>query len=184
MNNKAYKLVRKKNNQYYPLYVFSKDPFPVGEWIKAKCGELTKNGKVRSKLGELAYRPGLHLCEIPHETHIGGKSKGIGHPVDYLPNELVWVEVEFTENVNYQMLANEKGVNKKGKVIANRAYLKELPVNGYYYYNTNSQATVRWIICGGMKIIREVPDLEVLSICKKYGLTPLPRYDELIRKVG
>ena len=181
---KAYKLVRKKANNYYPLYVLAKDPFLVGEWIEAKCGELTKNGKVRSKLGELAYRPGLHLCEIPHETHIGGKSKGAGYPVDYLPDDLVWVEVEFTENINYQMKASKRGMNKKGKVIAAKAYLKELPVDGYYYYNTNPQATVRWIICGGMKIIREVPDNEVNAICEEHGLVPLPRYDKLIRKVG
>ena len=179
MNNKAYKLVRKKNNQYYPLYVLAKEPFPVGEWIEAKCGELTKNGKVRSKLGELAYRPGLHLCEIPHETHIGGKSKGTGHPVDYLPDDLVWVEVEYSSDVSYQLEAEKAGLNKKGKVIAARAYLKEIPVNGYYFYNTSNQATVRWIICGAMKIAREVPDAEVTAICVKHGLVPLPRLAEL-----
>ena len=42
--NKAYKLVRKKNGEYYPLYVLAKNPFPVGKWIEAKCGELTKKG--------------------------------------------------------------------------------------------------------------------------------------------
>lgn len=178
---KAFKLVRKKNGNYYPLYVLAKDPFPVGEWIKAKPGELTKNGKVRSKLGELAYRPGLHLCEIPHETHIGGKSKGTGHPVDYLPDELVWVEVEFSDQLSYQIAAQEAGKNKKGKIIAAKAYLKDIPKNGYYYYNTSPQATVRWIICGAMKILREVPDSEVIAICAKHGLVPLPRYEELRR---
>lgn len=177
---KAYKLVRKKKDgNYYPLYVLSKDPFPVGEWIEAKCGELTKNGKVRSKLGELAYRPGLHLCEIPHETHIGGKSKGTGHPVDYLPDDLVWVEVEFSDEVSYQLAAEKAGINKNGKVVAARAYLKKIPENGYYYYNTSTQATVRWIICGAMKLVREVSDAEVTAICAKHGLVPLPRLTEL-----
>lgn len=180
MSNKAYKLVRKKSDgKYYPLYVLAKDPFQVGEWIEAKCGELTKNGKVRSKLGELAYRPGLHLCEIPHETHIGGKSKGTGHPVDYLPDDLVWVEVEYSSDVNYQIKADRAGLNKKGNIVAARAYLKEIPVNGYYFYNTSNQATVRWLICGAMKITREVPDAEVTAICVKHGLVPLPRLAEL-----
>lgn len=130
---KAYKLVRKKaDGNYYPLYVLSKEPFPVGEWIEAKCGELTKNGKVRSKLGELAYRPGFHLCEIPHETHIGGKSKGSGTPVDYLPDDLVWVEVEFSNDISYQLAAEKAGRNKRGKVVPVKAYLKEIPKDGYY----------------------------------------------------
>ena len=176
---KAYKLVKKKGNKYYPLYVMAKEEFVVGEWIEAKCGEMTKNGKVKSKLGELAYRPGLHLCEIPHETHIGGKSKGSKGKVDYLPDDLVWVEVEFSSDINYQMAAEEMGRNKKGKVVAAKAYLKEVPVNGYYYYNTSPQATVRWIICGSMRIIREVGDAEVAAICAKHGLVPLPRFDEL-----
>ena len=180
MSNKAYKLVRKKSDgKYYPLYVLAKEPFPIGEWIEAKCGELTKNGKVRSKLGELAYRPGLHLCEIPHETHIGGKSKGTGHPVDYLPDDLVWVEVEYSSKLTYQIAAELAGTNKKGKVISAKAYLKDIPRNGYYYYNTNPAATVRWIICGAMKITREVPDTEVNMICAKHGLVPLPRFEQL-----
>ena len=182
---KAYKLVRKKaDGNYYPLYVLSKEPFPVGELIEAKCGELTKNGKVRSKLGELAYRPGLHLCEIPHETHIGGKSKGTGYPVDYLPDDLVWVEVEYSDNINYQSIAEECGRNKKGRVINSRAYIKEIPKNGYYYYNTSPHATVRWIICGTMKITRELSDIEVAEICTKYGLIPLPRFAKLKEMVA
>ena len=176
---KAYKLVRKKNGNYYPLYVYANEPFPIGEWIEAKCGEMTEDGKVKSKLGKLAYRPGLHLCEIPHETHIGGKSHGFGTPVDYLPDDLVWVEVEFSSNLNYQDLANSAGINKKGKVIPSRAFLKYIPVNGYYYYNTSPNATVRWIICGAMKITRELTDEDVKQICEKHGLTPLPRYAEL-----
>jgi len=176
---KAYKLVRKKNDEYYPLYVLAKDPFPVGEWIEAKCGEAADETHVKSKLGKLAYRPGLHLCEIPHETHIGGKSKGTGTPVDYLPDDLVWVEVEFSDTIDYQDLAFAEGTNIKGKVIPARAYLKFVPVNGYYYYNTSPHATVRWIICGEMKIVRELTDIEVKEICAKHDLVPLPRYHEL-----
>lgn len=181
---KAYKLVRRKNDgKYYPLYVLSKNPFSVGEWMEAKCGELTKNGKVKSKLGELAYRPGFHLCEIPHETHIGGKSKGQGAPVDYLPDDLVWVEVEFSSDISYQIAADRAGLNKKGKVVSSRAYIKDIPTNGYYYYNTNPQATVKWIICGAMKITRELTDKEVNSICSKHNLVPLPRYNDLKKGV-
>lgn len=176
---KAYKLVRKRKENYYPLYVLANNPFPVGKWIDAECGPLTEDKKVKSKLGKLAYRPGFHLCEIPHETHIGGKSKGTGYPVDYLPDDLVWVEVEFSSDVNYQMAATKAGTNKKGKCVSAKAYIKNIPTNGYYYYNTNPQATVRWIICGAMKIVREVPDTEVNLICYKHGLVPLPRYAEL-----
>ena len=176
---KAYKLVRKKNGNYYPLYVYANEPFPIGEWIEAKCGEMTQDGKVKSKLGKLAYRPGLHLCEIPHELHIGGKSKGTGTPVDYLPDDLVWVEVEFSSEIDYQPFAEMAGMNRHGKVIPVKSFLKFVPVNGFYYYNTSPHATVRWIICGAMKITKELTDNEVKEICKTHGLVPLPRYHEL-----
>lgn len=57
----GYKLFRTKNGKLYPLYVLTNKETPVGKWIEAECGEMSENGKVKSKLGELAYRAGWHL---------------------------------------------------------------------------------------------------------------------------
>ena len=49
-------------------------PIETGTWIKAEAGELDpKTGKVKSSIGNLAYRPGFHAGDLPIATHIGGK---------------------------------------------------------------------------------------------------------------
>ena len=71
---KAYKLLRvKKDGKLYPLYVDADTPTPMGVWLEAKCGELTSDGKVKSKLGSLCFRPGYHLSNLPYASHIGRK---------------------------------------------------------------------------------------------------------------
>ena len=49
-----------KDGNLHPLFVKmgDKQPLPIGQWIKAEAGELNpKTGKVKSSLGDLAYRP-------------------------------------------------------------------------------------------------------------------------------
>lgn len=48
----GYKLFRTKNGKLYPLYVLANKETPVGKWIEAECGEMSENGKVKSRLGE------------------------------------------------------------------------------------------------------------------------------------
>ena len=67
----AYKLLRKKGDKLFPLYVLSNEEVPVGVWLDAKEGEKLQNGKVKSKLGPLQFRPGWHLSDIPLAVHIG-----------------------------------------------------------------------------------------------------------------
>lgn len=175
---KGYKLFRLKNNKLYPLYVTADKEMPIGVWIDAECGEITANGKVKSKLGELAYRPGLHINgEIPYVTHIGIKdSTG---KIAYMKPDHVWCEFEYSDEINYQDEANECGLNKKGKIIPKNAYIKHIPVNGYYRYKTNPNMTGEWIIAGSMKILKIMDDNEVFDICKANGVTPLPRYNKV-----
>ena len=54
----AYKLLHKKGDKLFPLYVLSNEEVPVGVWLDAKEGEKLQNGKVKSKLGPLQFRPG------------------------------------------------------------------------------------------------------------------------------
>jgi len=49
----------------------------MDKWITAKEGErsTTNTKKVKSKIGDLAYRPGWHAGDLPIATHIGDKDE-------------------------------------------------------------------------------------------------------------
>lgn len=182
----GYKLFRKdKDGNLHALYVNSTEIIPVGEWLQAKCGEMTANGKVKSKLGKLAYRGGWHLNEqAPYVTHIykrqysengseieaqtGRRYNPVQHP------DTVWCLVEYETTVDCQPMANERGRNKKGKIIARDAFLPMVEPHGYYRYKTSPKMFGTWIICGNMRIVREISHDEVVEKCHEYGLEPLP----------
>lgn len=174
----GYKLFRTKKSEpekLSPLFVDANTEIPIGEWIDAKCGEQTNNGKVKSLLGALCYRPGWHLnADIPHVTHIG--IKGESGNIEYLNPDHIWCEVEYSTEINYQDEANFNGTNKKGIIIPKNAYLTHIPTNGYYRYKTNPNMFGEWIIAGSIKVNRIISDNEVTEICSKYGVQPLPRY--------
>ena len=165
---RAYKLFRQKKGVLYPLYVYANEEMPMGVWLEAKDGER-EGDKVKSKLGRLAYRPGFHLAEIPNAHWIGKRENG----ELVMRADTVWCEVEYETTVNYTPEARENGW-KAGKWAANRAYLKHIPVGGYYKYRTNSNGDV-WIICGEIKILRILPDDERMAICLSKGVIPQRR---------
>lgn len=177
MKNIGYKLFRvsKKNKgKLYPLFVNANEEIPVGEFIEAKCGEMNKQGKVKSRLGALAFRPGFHLSNIPYAKHIG--RKGESGEIEFMNENYVWCKCEYTNKINYQLQANENGKNKKGIVIPRNAYLKDIPYDGYYRYKTNPNMYEDWIIAGGIKMIKVLSDEEVNKILNDNGINPMPRY--------
>lgn len=169
----GYKLFKQdKNGNLHPLYVGATEIIPLGVWLNAKCGEMTKNGKVKSKLGELAYRPGWHINdELPYVEHIYSMHNG----KKTLKDGCVWAEVEYNEK-SYQEEANKNGLNKHGVVIPKNAQLKTIPVGGYYKYKTSPNMYGSWVIAGEMKVNRILTDNEVYKMCENAGLTPLKRY--------
>ena len=68
---KLFKVKASRPGEIFPLYVNADKSAPIGVWIDAECGERKENGKVKSKLGDLAFRPGWHLSDYPLATHIG-----------------------------------------------------------------------------------------------------------------
>ena len=171
----GYKLFRVKNGKLYPLYVMADKEIPIGEWLPAEAGPMTEDGKVKSRLGKLAYRPGWHLNETaPYVNHIGRKDEN--GKIAYLKEDHVWCEVEYRTDIRYQAEAWCNGVNKHGKIIYKNSYLKYVPVNGFYRYKTNANQIEPWIICGEMKVNRVLRDDEVKHLCEKRGLKALPRY--------
>ena len=170
----GYKLFRVKRSapgQLFPLYVFADQPVPMGVWLEAREGPRRKNGKVRSRIGDLAFRPGWHLSDIPLAIHIGIKENGV---VKYMHDDEVWCECEYSDTVDYQPVADQCGT-RNGVLYLREAMLTEIPVNGFYRYKTSPQMLGKWIIAGGMKVLRVLPDEEVAAICKASGYVPLPR---------
>ena len=163
---KAYKLFNLKHGKLFPLYVFANESLPLGEWLNAKAGERTTSGKVKSKIGQLAYRAGFHACEFPCATHIGGKSSPDLKAPDYRKAEQVWAEVEFDDSIDYQ---TEADASPRGCIT------DRVPLNGFYFFQTNAKAVCRWLIGGTMRINRILTDDEVVKINASVGLADLPR---------
>jgi len=181
---KAYKLFKTdKKGDLYPLFVKMKDnkPLELNKWTKAEAGELNpKTGKVKSSLGDLAYRPGFHGGDLPIATHIGGKKGKVTKP-NYRKDNQVWAEVEFGNDVDWQSIANSRAVrNKDGSVQVKTAHITDqVPERGHYRYKTNPNMTGNWLIGGELKINRVLSDKEVKSINDKAGVADLPRLKDL-----
>ena len=184
----GYKLFRKdKSGNLHPLYVNSQEILPMNEWMTARAGEMTENGKCKSALGELAYRGGWHLNEeAPYVIHIYGKRYSnngseiephTGRKFDRIqkPNT-VWCLVEYETTIDCQPMANERGKNKHGEIIPRNAQLEMVDAHGYYRYKTSPNMFGTWIICGNIRIVRELTYDEVKEKCAEYGLTPLPLF--------
>ena len=181
---KAYKLFKKdKNGNLYPLFVKMQGnkPLKLNTWTKAEAGEVnTKTGKVKSSLGDLAYRPGFHGGDLPIATHIGGKKGKVSKP-NYRKDNQVWAEVEFGDDTDWQSIANSRAlVNKDGTTRVSTAHITDqIPEGGFYRYKTNPNMTGNWLIGGELKINRILDNDEVKSINDAAGVADLPRLSEL-----
>jgi len=176
---KGYKLFKVKKNspgKIFPLFVDANSSIPIGKWLDAEAGELTDKGKVKSKLGPLAYRPGWHSGDVPVATHIGDSGDGTSKP-KYRSSDHVWGEVEIPADVDWQEEANKRAKkNKKGEMVLNTAHITDqIPTNGFYRYKTNPNMTGNWIISGAIKVNRILSDEEVEQINKSHGVADLPR---------
>ena len=162
----GWKLFRIKNGVLYPLYIYANEPIEVGVWLKAKAGPKAEDGKhVKSKLGDLAYRPGWHLNDdAPHVEHIYSRGKD---GQKYMKKGTVWAEVEY-RGEDLQELVNSMGKLPRDKC------LRYVP-NGFYRYKTTATMRGEWIISGEMKVNRILTDDEVRELCEKIGLVPLER---------
>jgi hypothetical protein len=168
---KAYKLFRTKGDgKLYPLFVNADKPVPMGEWLEAEEGPQGKaQGRVKSKIGDLAYRPGWHAGDLPIATHIGGKSDPSLKKPDYRPDNHVWAEVEMAADKDWQSVANSRGKGVKAHIT------DQVPLGGFYRYKTNPNMTGNWLIGGNMKVNRVLPDEEVKAINDAAGTADLPR---------
>lgn len=171
---KLFRTMKTQKGKIFPLYVNANEAIPIGVWIDAKEGERAENGKVKSRLNLLAFRPGWHINDgCPYVTHIG--IKGASGEIEFLNPQHVWAEVEYSDEINYQEEANANGW-KNGKFNPRDADLDHIPVNGFYKYKTNPNMFGSWVIAGSMKVNRLLSDAEVIELCETYSLHPMERF--------
>jgi hypothetical protein len=182
---KAYKLFRVHKDhpgKLFPLFVDANTPVEMNKWVDAKEGDM-KDGKVKSKIGALAYRPGWHAGDLPMATHIGEKSDPSVTAPDRRPANHAWAEVEMPDDVDWQAEATKRGTNAQGKVIPVKAHITDqIPKGGHYRYKTNPNMTGNWLIGGSMKVNKVLSDAEVERINKKAGMADLPRTEPFAKK--
>ena len=202
----AYKVFKVKNGKLYPPMVSNKnnEPTPVGVWLDAEEGEfagLSKTGRPQVKSigsGNLSYRPGWHLGDIPRAKQFDRRNKETGEME--FPKDFVWAECEYAMDVDYQPESDARGyerthIDDKGNVITTKsdkyqhslAGLPKLPKDGYYKYRTNPNPdTVPWIITGQMKVNKLLSDDEVNEILKSKGVEPIHRQggDKTLKELG
>ena len=198
---KAYKLFKRfkrTGDALHPLFVKMPGgkPLPMGEWVEAEFGTASKKeGKVKSSLGDLAFRPGFHAGDLPIATHIGGRvdvSTGASVRSESMPlpnirkDDQVWAEVEFAADTDWQSVADSRATFKNdGTVDVKTAHITDqLPKEGFYRYKTNPNMTGNWLIGGDMKINRVLSREEVQTINAASGVTDLPTFSELRQTAG
>lgn len=199
----GYKVFVLKDGKLYPPMVANPggEDTPVGVWLNADAAPVSgtsKTGRPQVKAGgkgtqggsgQLAYRPGWHLGDIPYALQFGRKDPVTGERTLF-PNNFVWAEVEYANDVDYQEEAYREGVNANGKYIHALAGLKHLPVDGSYRYRTNpNPETDPWIITGAMKVNRILKPSEVDEMVRQAGRDPQPRQegavtDEQVEKIN
>ena len=189
----GYKVFVLKDGKLYPPMVANPngEETPVGIWLNADAAPIageSKTGRPQVKAGgkgtqggsgQLAYRPGWHLGEIPYAIQFNRANES-GEKTLF-PKNFVWAEVEYANDVDYQEEAHAAGINANGKYEHRLAGLKRVPENGSYRYRTNpNPETDPWIITGAMKVNRILTPSEVDEIVTKAGRTPQTREEGAI----
>ena len=194
----GYKAFYVKNGYLFPPMVQNPQGHgtPVGVWLNADTGTpifnddgtvaVNKSGRAKVKQGgtgtkggsgALAWRPGWHLGPVPDATQFWVQDPDAGEDVHKLNPDIVFAEVEFAADVDYQLEAYELGMKANGKFDHSQAGIPYIIKDGYYRYRTNSMidGTRSWYISGAMKVTRILTDAECREICADNGVDMMPR---------
>lgn len=146
----------------------------TGKIKRDKQGETIQNTRGRvsvrdAKGAPLAWRPGKHLAAYPNASQfaVEGDTKGVR---DRLPDNVVFFEVEYAADRDYQLEAWEYGVNGNGKYEHSQAGLPYIPKDGYYIYRTNANPNIpAMIITGAYRVKRALTDEEAKKLNQEAG---------------
>lgn len=155
---------------------------PPHTWLNADTGKIKRDkqgepiqntrGRVSvrdAKGAPLAWRPGKHLAAYPNASQfaVEGDTKGVR---DRLPDNVVFFEVEYAADRDYQLKAWEYGVNGNGKYEHSQAGLPYIPKDGYYIYRTNANPNIpAMIITGAYRVKRALTDEEAKKLNQEAG---------------
>jgi N12 class adenine-specific DNA methylase len=155
---------------------------PPHTWLNADTGKIKQDkqgepiqntrGRVSvrdAKGAPLAWRPGKHLAAYPNASQfaVEGDTKGVR---DRLPDNVVFFEVEYAADRDYQLEAWEYGVNGNGKYEHSQAGLPYIPKDGYYIYRTNANPNIpAMIITGAYRVKRALTDEEAKKLNQEAG---------------
>ena len=155
---------------------------PPHTWLNADTGKIKRDkqgepiqntrGRVSvrdAKGAPLAWRPGKHLAAYPNASQfaVEGDTKGVR---DRLPDNVVFFEVEYAADRDYQLEAWEYGVNGNGKYEHSQAGLPYIPKDGYYIYRTNANPNIpAMIITGAYRVKRALTDEEAKKLNQEAG---------------
>ena len=185
----GYKVFFLKDGRLYPPMVANPDgaDTPTGVWLDADAAPVSgqsKTGRPQVKAGgrgtqggggQLSYRPGWHLGEIPYALQFNRIDSETGEK-ELFPKDFVWAEVEYANDVDYQQEAMSYGYTENGNFRHSYAGLPRVPENGSYTYRTNpNPETDPWIITGAMKVNRLLTPSEVDEIVREAGREPQKR---------
>ena len=176
---------------------------PPHTWLNADTGKIKrdKSGNpventrgrvsVRDAHGApLAWRPGKHLAPYPNASQfaVEGDTKGVR---DRLPDDVIFFEVEYAADRDYQLEAWEYGVNANGKYEHSQAGLPYIPKDGYYIYRTNANPNIpAMIITGAYRVKRALNDEEAKRLNQEAGgdwferKSGEPMTDERLKELG
>ena len=194
----GYKVFYVKDGKLYPPMV--KNPggcdTPMNVWLDASAGEISSYSKTgrpqiekggegtHCSKGELAYRPGWHLGDVPIARQFE-KVNPLNGKKELFPSEFVWAECEYACDVDYQNEAMKNGYTENGSFRHSYAGLQKVPENGCYRYRTNPDPTTEeWIITGKIKVKRILSDREVDELCLKAGKKPQKREKDVLRQIA
>lgn len=187
----AYKCFYLKDGKLYPPMVSNPngEETPVGKWLDASIGNFAGNSKTgrpqvecggpdtHTGKGRLALRPGWHMGTLPIANQFNVTNPKNGKK-EFFPSELVWAEVEYSMDKDYQNEAMKEGMTENGNFRHSYAGLKSVPEKGFYRYRTNPDPnTEEWIIAGQIKVKRILSNDEVDRILIKNDRTPPKRVD-------
>ena len=155
---------------------------PPHTWLNADTGKIKRDkqgepiqntrGRVSvrdAKGAPLAWRPGKHLAAYPNASQfaVEGDTKGVR---ERLPDNVVFFEVEYAADRDYQLEAWEYGVNGNGKYEHSQAGLPYIPKDGYYIYRTNANPNIpAMIITGAYRVKRALTDEEAKKLNQEAG---------------
>lgn len=124
---KGYKVFVVKDGKLYPPMVNpTGQPTPIGVWLDAEEGQsagVSKTGRPQVKMGgkgtqggsgTLAFRPGWHLGELPRASQFDRLNQETGRK-ELMPENFVWAEVEYADDIDYQNEAMSYGQTANGK---------------------------------------------------------------------